>query len=121
MVCFSALLMRLLNTCVRRFGSVLSSTDFDGTSALKSRFSGQRNLNICLMLLQISVRLQRVIFIVISPDSTRERSRISLMSDSSRLLLLSTISKNFILSEGESVSAITLEKPSIAFSGVRIS
>ena len=104
----------------------ITITGQDGTnqyvySALKKMLSGQRNLNICLMFSQISFKLLRQSFMVISPDSTLERSRISLMRASSRLLLLSTISKNFIRSSGESVSAMTLENPSIALRGVRIS
>ena len=57
----------------------------------------------------------------ISPASTREKSSMSLIRASRRLLLLSMISIYFILSSDESVSAITRAKPSMALRGVRIS
>ena len=73
------------------------------------------------MFLQSSLRSVILLLMLISPASTRERSRISLMSASTRPLLLSTISMYFMRSSAESVSAMTREKPSMALRGVRIS
>ena len=73
------------------------------------------------MLLHISFKSVICFLMAISPASTRDKSRISLIRASTRPLLLSIISMNFMRSSGESVSAIIREKPSIAFRGVRIS
>ena len=83
--------------------------------------SGQRNLKMFCMLRHISFRSVMLFLIDSSPASTRERSRISSIRASRRRLLLSTISIYFIRSSAESVSAMMRAKPSMAFSGVRIS
>ena len=113
--------MRFESTCVSRFSSVVIMMGIVGSTNSRFTVSGQRNLNSCLMLLQSSARLTGDFLITISPDSTRERSRISLIRLRSRALLLSMISRYFMRSSEDSVSAMTRENPSIAFSGVRIS
>ena len=120
-VCFKALLIRFDKTCVKRFSSVFIVMARLGFVHSSITVSGQRNLNNCLMPLQKVSRLTGAFLIVISPDSTRDKSRISLMRLIRRLLLLSMISRYFMRSSGESVSAMTREKPSMAFNGVRIS
>ena len=113
--------MRFDSTCVRRFSSVFIITGIVGLLHFRATVSGQRNLNSCCMLLHRFAKSTGAFLMTISPDSTLERSRISLMRLISRLLLLSMISRYFMRSSEESVSAITREKPSMAFRGVRIS
>ena len=120
-VCFRALLIKFENTCEIRLPSVLSMTVILGSSHTMLTVSGHLNLNVLLSVLQSSLRSVNDFFIETSPASTRERSRISLISVSKRELLLSIISMYFMRSSCDSVSHMTLEKPSIALSGVLIS
>ena len=120
-VCFRALLIRFENTCVSRFSSVISVTSRCGLVHVIFTESGQRNRNSCCSPWHSWFRSVLAFLMLISPASTLDRSRISLMRLSRRALLVSIISMYFWRSSGESVSAIMREKPSMAFSGVRIS
>ena len=113
--------MRFESTCVMRFSSVfmVMISGILGVSSLT--LSGHLNLKTCMIPLHISLMMTGALRMAISPASTLDRSRISLMRLNRRALLLSIISKKRIRSSGSSVSAMMREKPSMAFNGVRIS
>ena len=113
--------MRLERTCIIRLASVFSVTAILGLFQIICTVSGHLNLKVFIRLWHNSFKSVIAFLTTTSPDSTLDKSRISLIKVSRRALLLSIISMYLVRSSWESVSHITREKPSIAFNGVRIS
>src|SRR5574344_1048914 len=115
-----ALLIKFEKTCISLFLSVIMNAFFSFLSQM--RFTQLEHLNLKTSMISLHMEFKSVglICIVNSPDSTLDKSSISVTKSIKRLFLLYIISRDFALNKDVSLLAIMREKTSRAVRGVLV-